>query len=497
VENWEFMQIRIFISVILLLTVVQGQILKKNSFYLNNSEGSADYLLGNGIVDIITKDGQVWVATGYGVNRTFDAGNTWTAFTSKDYIGKGGVSALGFMDDSTLWIASSFDTITSDAGTLPAGGGLSYTRDSGKTWYHVPQPVDDRSETEYTPNPTVVQNLTFDIAFLDSTIWITSWGGGLRKSNDMGGNWQVVTTDGIPFNVNQSNPNWRNHVAFSVMVENGNLWVGTADGISKSSDAGQTWQRFTHQNQESPISGNFIVALAYQSYSNTIWAATIEADLDTSEIRAVSKSDDGGATWQVMLEGTFPHNFAFDDSIVHVAADEGMFVTNDGGENWFKLPAIRDYQTGEEILSEVFFSAGVSKEDGYSRFWAGSEDGLASTIDRGNTWRVYHSFQSTRKSSTPSAYAYPSPFSPSRHGYIRFQYDITRAGEVNIDIYDFAMDKITTITEYETAPEGNSRDRSAKWDGTNDKGIVVASGVYFFRVNVEGKITWGKLIVIN
>jgi len=191
----------------LLLTNVQGQVLKKNGYFLlENGEGSADQLLGNGIVDIITRDSQVWAATGYGLNRTYDSGNSWTAFTSKDYIGKGGVTAMGFMDDSTLWIASSFDTLTSDANTLPAGGGLSYSRNFGQTWFHIPQPVDDRDETEYAPTTTVVQNLTYDMAFLDSTIWITSWGGGLRTSGDMGQTWQVITTDGIPFDVSQNNP---------------------------------------------------------------------------------------------------------------------------------------------------------------------------------------------------------------------------------------------------------------------------------------------------
>ena len=68
---------------------------------------------------------------------------------------------------------------------------------------------------------------------------------------------------------------------------------------------------------------------------------------------------------------------------------------------------------------------------------------------------------------------------------------------MNIDIYDFAMDKVIGFTEYESSPSGNSPDRSAKWDGRNSRGAVVASGVYFFRVKVEGKVTWGKLVIIN
>lgn len=488
--------LRIILLSLLFIVLVQAQVFKPGSYQLGPAEeGTADRQLGNAMVDMIDRDFILFAGSGFGLNRTDDGGSTWTAFTSKDYGGKNGITALTFMDDSTLWIASAFDTTIQDE-NLDAGGGLSYTPDLGKTWFHVPQPVDSRDETEYSPTTTIVQNVTFDIATQDSTIWITSWGGGLRRSSDMGQSWEVVTTDGEPFDVSGKNPGWRNHVAFSVMAENGNLWVGTADGISKSSDRGETWRRFTHQNQQLPISGNFVVALAYQPYTNTIWAATIEADSE-SEFRGVSKSVNGGESWETMLSGTFAHNFAFDDSVVYVATDLGMSVSNDGGKNWYQLPEIRDYLSGEEILGVEYFSVAVTKEGAFSRLWAGNEDGLGSTIDNGNNWKVHRSYKSTQGESAPEPYAYPSPFSPSRHGYIRFQYDITHAGEVLIDIYDFAIDHVASIREYESEPVGENNDRSAKWDGTNDAGITVASGVYFFRVNVEGKITWGKLVVIN
>jgi hypothetical protein len=493
------MQLRITYLIILCLLagILQAQVLKPGRFHFGTtSEGTTDRQLGNAMVDMISIHDLLFAGSGYGLNRTNDGGSTWTAFTSRDYGGKNGITSMTMMDDSTLWISTAFDTTIQDE-SLDAGGGLSYTPDLGRTWFHVPQPVDSRDETEYSPTTTIVQNVTFDIATLDSTIWITSWGGGLRKSTDMGQNWNVVTTDGEPFDVSGNNPGWRNHVAFSVMSENDNLWVGTADGISKSEDGGETWRRFTHQNQELPISGNFIVALAHQPYTNTIWAATIDADQDTSEFRAVSKSDNGGESWETMLPGIFAHNFAFDDSVIYVASDLGMYVSNDRGKNWYQLPVIRDYITGEEILGVEYFSAAVTQEGALNKLWAGNEDGLGSTIDNGNSWRVHRSFKSTREESTPSAYAYPSPFSPSRHGYIRFQYDITQAGEVSIDIYDFAIDHVASIREYESAPVGDTNDRSAKWNGKNDAGVTVASGVYFFRVNVEGKVTWGKLVVIN
>lgn len=501
---------KLLLITFLLLAQVFGQVLKKDGFILSPNSiepGDSEVLVGNGIVDLVTmQDSVLLVGTGYGLNLTADNGETWHNFTSTDYIGKGGVAAIGVMDDSTFWISSAYDSMVIDD-DLPVGGGLSYTRDFGKSWIHVNQPVDpniSRDSLGYAPTTTKVQNLTYDIAIQDSTIWITSWGGGLRKSDDMGQTWQVVTVDGQPFDVSSaSNLNWKNHVAFSVLAENNNLWVGTAAGIWKSSDNGSHWQQYSFDNSPYPISGNFIVAIAHQKYVkssgdtvNAIWAATIEAT-ESGEVRGVSKTENGGETWEIMLENTFPHNFAFDDSIAYVAADEGLFISNDAGKNWYLMPPIKDAESGEEILTNVYYSAAVTKNFLEKRLWVGSADGLASTSNNGNTWKVHRSYQSTRLKSTPNAYAYPSPFSPSRNDFIRFQYDITQAGEVNIDIYDFAMDKVIGFTEYESSPSGNSPDRSAKWDGRNNRGDVVASGVYFFRVKVEGNVTWGKLVIIN
>ncbi|KAA3608811.1 MAG: hypothetical protein D8M58_18925 [Calditrichaeota bacterium] len=480
------------ISLILTLIISQSfaQIGVRQSYNLaHETQTVSNAFLGNGIIDLAVNDSIIWAATGFGLNKSIDEGRTWQVFESADYKSKGGISAMGYMDDSTLWVATAFDTSAQDE-DLAAGGGFSFTRDGGQSWTHVPQPVDSRDEEEYSPTTTVVQNLTFDIAFMDSTIWIASFGGGLRRSDDMGKNWQVVTSDDKPF----SSLDNLNHRAFSLLSENGNLWYGSAEGISKSKDNGQTWQRFTHQNQEYPISGNFVVALAHQPSTNTIWAATIEAT-DLNETRAISKSSNGGLTWDVMLEGIFAHNFGFDGETVFVAADEGLFISDDGGENWYETPSITDFETGEEILTEKYFSAATQKSGDDLRWWLGSAGGLATTTDRGNNWKVIRSFVSTRERSKPKVYAYPSPFSPSRSGYTRFQYDVNGNTNVVIKIYNFAMEHVVTIKETETAI--SNADRSTKWDGKDSNGKTVATGVYFFKAKVGKESSWGKVVVIN
>ena len=119
------------------------------------------------------------------------------------------------------------------------------------------------------------------------------------------------------------------------------------------------------------------------------------------------------------------------------------------------------------------------------------------TEDNGNSWRIFRSFESTRKMNNPETYAYPSPFSPSRQGYVRFQYDIASSVEVLVEVFDFAMDKVATIRDYKYLDDPIDADRSTKWDGRADNGNVVATGVYLFRLKLTNKVAWGKVVVIN
>jgi hypothetical protein len=485
--------------ILLLCSFLQAQSFSKTSYSLKSDKNFfEDGLYGNGIVDMAVKDSVLWAATGYGLNKAVynSSANTWEwkSFRTEQYGGKGGVTALGFMDDSTLWIATAFDTTvredTDEAVDLPAGSGLSFTRDGGQSWTHVPQPVDPREIIDYSPTTTVVQNLIYDIAFVDSTIWIASFGGGLRRSDDMGNNWQVVTTDSLFFSSGVN----LNHRAFSLLNANDTLWAGTADGISKSPDNGLSWKRFVFSNSnEQTISGNFVTALGWQESSNTIWAATMEAE-DANHKRGLSRSSDGGKAWERLLldEQIFSYNFTFDGNSIFAAADKGLHYSTDNGENWNVITALKDYNSGNEIFHEDYYSAAVQPLASLNRLWLGSADGLATTLLDGDLtsreWQIFRSYVSIKRRTKPAVYAYPSPFSPSRHLYIRFVYDEDKKLNGPIKIYDFAMDEVASIS---------SDDLKPKWDGKNSNGDPAASGVYFFRAKVSGKVTWGKIVIIN
>ena len=489
-----------FLILFLVATFLKAQMV--TTFRLQEEYPDRSGLIGNGVTDLIWRDSTLYVGTGFGVGVTHDKGVHWNNFTPADYGGKGGVSAMALAEDGTLWIATGYDTTVQEGENLSAGGGLRYLKPGSSKWVFIPQPKDAVTDTMggMRPTTTNVLNITFDIAILDTQIWIASYGGGIRRSLDQGKTWEVVTTDGKPF----SSLEHLNHRGFSVLAENGNIWIGTADGISKSADGGQTWERFyvkDHQPEPGGISGGWVIALAHNPWNNSVWAVTLRTE--GNEFNSVSRTLDGGKTWKNMLveelsDGTFARSIAFYDSVIYVATEKGVYKSIDDGQTWFRFPQMVDYVSGEQILTEKFYSLATSPaQNGFHRVWIGSADGLATSADNGYSWIIFRSFVSTRERTDPSIYAYPNPFSPARGDFVRFQFDISQAGDIKIEIFNFAMEKVITIYETESDPAENTFDRSAKWDGKDSNGRLVDNGVYFFRAEVEGKVQWGKIVVIN
>ena len=459
-------------------------------------------LVGNGITDLLWSDisQTLFVGTGFGLSTTMDNGESWQNITPANYGGKGGVSALTIADDSTIWIATGYDTMVDDESRLSIGGGLRYLQPDS-AWKFIPQPIDARGDTANGKRPTTtrVQNITYDIAILGLQIWIASFGGGVRRSLDQGKTWEVVTTDDHPF----SALDYLNHRGFSLLSENGNIWVGTADGISKSTDGGNTWQRFTHQNQNQPIAGNFVIALAYNPWDNSIWAATMRAE-DNVEFNAVSKTTNSGLSWDIHLkdelsDGTFIRYFAFKDSAVYAATEKGVYKTIDNGQTWFKMPQIRDSESGEALLTNTFYSVTTSPApDPFHRVWLGSSGGLATSADNGYNWTIFRSFVSTRNErKEPRVYPSPNPYSPTRYDPVKFRFDISERLMAKIDIYNFAMEKVITLGPYDLDPVNSTYDRFISWDGLDNNRRMVDNGVYFFRAQIGDEVTWGKIVVIN
>jgi len=84
---------------------------------------------------------------------------------------------------------------------------------------------------------------------------------------------------------------------------------------------------------------------------------------------------------------------------------------------------------------------------------------------------------------------YPNPFNPVTN--IRF--GLARKGHVNLSIYDVGGRKIKTLLDRRLEKGSHA----VIWDGRNERGRRVASGVYFYRLEANEKTISRKMVLLK
>ncbi|MFQ5584745.1 MAG: T9SS type A sorting domain-containing protein, partial [Calditrichia bacterium] len=84
---------------------------------------------------------------------------------------------------------------------------------------------------------------------------------------------------------------------------------------------------------------------------------------------------------------------------------------------------------------------------------------------------------------------YPNPLNSST----RIKYELHRKTKVKIVIYDILGRKIKILVN-STEVAGY---KNIVWNGQNDYGFTVASGMYFYRIETENFVKTRKLLVIK
>jgi hypothetical protein len=526
----------LLISLLFCSLQLQAQI---KTYKINSSQNAASEVpSGNSIDEVVAYGDTVLISSSGGFSYSFDRGASWTNTSGVAAFQGMSSSALGHYGNA-LWVAT-VHSVDANGETKTAGTGLRYSLDKGQTWSAVSQPLDDAGDSlivygindgvhakkiRALPVTTAVDNIIYDVAFTRGTLWIASYAGGLRKSTDMGKSWQRVLlpsdnlnsikpTDTLSYSLQPvagkfGSESYLNHRVFSVVSANDStLYVGTADGINKSTDGGISWVKFNHLNQSSSISGNFVVALGYNKTDNTVWAATwVAANPDGTEFYGVSYTKDDGATWKTCLKNEKAHNFGFKNKEVMAACDNGVFRADDSYSSWITPNSVVDKSTGIVLPNSEAYAAASEGND----VWIGTSSGLAKSDETGasmwcGTWNVFLS--SPLLKSKSETYAFPNPFSPETE---KLKIKYTTGGKranVSIRIFDFGMNLVRTVIEnaergsqIHTVDGFNNETTSGVidyWDGRDDRGILVPNGVYFYRIDTgSDEPVYGKVIVIK
>jgi hypothetical protein len=98
-----------------------------------------------------------------------------------------------------------------------------------------------------------------------------------------------------------------------------------------------------------------------------------------------------------------------------------------------------------------------------------------------------------RSNGIPLAYAleqnFPNPFNPAT----TIRYQLPRRAAVILEVYDLLGRKVRTLLNDLQSPGVHT----VTWAGTDDAGVQVSSGVYFYRLRSEDFTAVRKLLFIR
>jgi len=165
---------------------------------------------------------------------------------------------------------------------------------------------------------------------------------------------------------------------------NGDIWVSTGNGLSVSTDNGETW--------ETKLQGKGFSALAV--LGDWIWAAaSYDAEDPTDPNNSLPAGDafyvsfDGGENFEHYREeeaegiGKLAYDLAIlpfeGDTIVYAACFYGgLICTENAGTSWTNIFPDGEEELDYSELAHRFFAVGVDTSAGQALVWAGSAKGL-------------------------------------------------------------------------------------------------------------------------
>ncbi len=310
-------------------------------------------------------------------------------------------------------------------------------------------------------------------------------------------------------------------------ADNRTMYAG-ASAVFRSDDAGETW---TVTNNGTLLDrGNPVIAMAGSATdARVVYIATSPLYARSS----VFITRDGGESWQ-QSSGGLPDRFPTDlfvDPTNHDIAyltfggfgSSHLFRTTNGGITWVAIDAgVPDVPAWSVMLDP----------DDTRIIYLGNDLGVFASRDAGETWQpwseglpdavfamdlsgspantslrvathgngVYERpLLSTLPADTPVEVPteitllqnYPNPFSQIAGTTFRFY--LPQAEFVSLRIFDLRGRELATLID-QNLPRGW---RQINWDGRDNNGLRVGSGVYFFTLRVNATTHRGKLTILR
>lgn len=385
----------------------------------------------------VTPSGAILAGTGFGsgdVFRTSDGGSSWTDTNSQSSAVEFAVNLQGV--NGTSVFASSPLT------------GVHKSTDDGLTWNDSNNDIVDIEVNSITvmPNDTGGSNV------------IAGTYSGIVVSTNDGGNWQQVEPLSMPLDWVVTPNNSGGHDIFG----------GGFNGVWVSTDYGYTWSPLG-------LGGGIVQAMAATDDGANLFAG--------GDPFGVYRSTDHGATWTLVNDGLTDLRISAllspDETNLFAAGPGGVFLSADNGNNW--SPVGTGLTTG--VLSLAISNDGltlIAGTNAYGVWKRPLSEMIEETADSDDGSPVL-------SSATMLLGNLPNPF---RDG-TTIHYALPQAMHARLVIYDPAGRAVRTLLNgMQVAGEGR-----VTWDGRNESGLRVASGVYLYRLQAGGINLTHKMIL--
>ncbi|NIA30602.1 MAG: T9SS type A sorting domain-containing protein [Actinobacteria bacterium] len=317
------------------------------------------------------------------------------------------------------------------------------------------------------------------------TLYVASYGNGGYKSTNSGTSWSAIN-NGLGANARFA---WKIGINPSNAQELylGLNTFGAGGGLYKSTNSGANWTKLTN------FPAYDVLSIKFDTANNYVYVAATD-NFDWSTHGGLYRSADAGITWtkifdqprvaDVEIQPTNPNIlYAVSQSWYSVWIDTlqpGIYRSLNGGRSWENITAnlghtfILFIKLNPNNPSQLFAGTGGAG------LWM-TDNALTTKVEkeRGNITTTFHLEQN-----------YPNPFNSSTS----ITFTLQKKAYIELSIYDVPGRLVRTLLQREL--ENGLHDVS--WDGNDNLGIVVSSGVYFYKLQTSGDLKRvGKMLLLK